>query len=113
VLTHPIWDQIRQHRDLFDGAAAWSTERFDISERGQSDLVDGIFVSGGFFETLGVPPLIGRSISVADDRPRGVPSRLRRDSPPRSLRFEIPVSIQLRSRYVERTITPVNSVPPR
>jgi hypothetical protein len=51
---------------IFDGAAAWWTERFDISERGQSDLVDGIFVSGGFFETLGVPPLIGRSISVAD-----------------------------------------------
>jgi len=29
----------------------------------------GIFVSGGFFEMLGVAPLIGRSISVADDRP--------------------------------------------
>jgi putative ABC transport system permease protein len=69
VLTPPIWEQIRQHRDLFESAAAWSAERFDISARGQSDLVEGIFVSGGFFETLGVRPLIGRSISGADDRP--------------------------------------------
>jgi putative ABC transport system permease protein len=68
ILTFPIWEQIQQHQELFDGVAAWSEERFDLSARGESEFVDGVFVSGGFFEMLGVTPEIGRVISMADDR---------------------------------------------
>ena len=68
VLTFPIWEQIQRHQDLFDGVAAWSEERFDLSARGQSEFVDGVFVSGSFFEVLGVTAEMGRVISMADDR---------------------------------------------
>src|SRR5262245_56013333 len=71
VLTFPIWVQIQQHKELFDGLGAWSEERFDLSARGESEFVDGLFVSGGFFELLGVTPEIGRPISTADDRADG------------------------------------------
>ena len=51
-----MWEQIRaEGTDLFDGAIAWSRQDFDLSQGGRTVLVDGAFVSGGFFEMLGVP----------------------------------------------------------
>src|ERR1700749_288451 len=29
--TNPIWEQIQSRRDLFDGAFAWSTARFNLA----------------------------------------------------------------------------------
>ena len=53
--TNPIWEQIRDRQDqLFDGAFAWSSTRFDLSMRGESDFAYGAFASGGFFDVLGV-----------------------------------------------------------
>src|SRR5262245_49067432 len=65
--TNPIWEQIRQRRDLFDGAFAWSTPRFNLSAGGETQFVDGMWVSGGMFDTLGVPAMLGRTITEADD----------------------------------------------
>ena len=33
--TNPIWEQIRDRRDLFDGAFAWSTTRFNLAAGGR------------------------------------------------------------------------------
>ena len=45
--TYPIWEEVRRvETELFDGAFAWSDQRFDLSRGGQTDLVDGAFVSG-------------------------------------------------------------------
>src|SRR5262245_31464249 len=65
--TNPIWEQIRQRRDLFDGAFAWSTPRFNLPPGGETQFVDGMWVSGGMFDTLGVPAMLGRTITEADD----------------------------------------------
>jgi putative ABC transport system permease protein len=66
--TNPIWEQIRERRhDLFDDAFAWSTTRFNLSERGETQFVDGLWASGGLFDTLGVVPMLGRTFSPADD----------------------------------------------
>lgn len=67
--TNPIWEQIRDRQsDLFAGAAAWSDTRFDLASGGQTDLVEGIWASGSFFEVLGVRPILGRTFTVGDDR---------------------------------------------
>src|SRR5882724_2867926 len=53
--SYPVWAEIKnRENDLFDGAFAWSLQRFDLSRGGQSAFVDGAFVSGRFFEVLGV-----------------------------------------------------------
>ena len=65
--TFAIWDNIRQRAQAFDGAFAWSTTRFNLADRGESQPVDGMYVSGDYFSTLGVPALIGRTITAADD----------------------------------------------
>jgi predicted permease len=70
--TTPIWEQVRMRTaSSFAGAAAWSADRFDLSRGGETDAVDGLFVSGTFFETLGVEPALGRLLTAADDRRGG------------------------------------------
>ncbi|HSL22152.1 MAG TPA: ABC transporter permease [Vicinamibacterales bacterium] len=71
--TYPIWEQLRQHQRLFAGAAAWSHDEFDSAPAGQRVRVPGLWVSGGFFEVLGVPAIRGRTITSADDARGGGP----------------------------------------
>ncbi len=71
--TNPIWEQIRERRQLWDGAMAWSPSRFNLAEGGQTELVDGVWTSGGYFELLGVPALLGRTLTPEDDRRGGGP----------------------------------------
>ena len=71
--TNAIWEQLRDHRDVFSSALAWSTDRFDLAQGGAVQNVNGIFVSGDFFDALGVRPAAGRLLTVADDQ-RGCPA---------------------------------------
>jgi putative ABC transport system permease protein len=71
--TNPLWEQIRAHAGVFDGAFAWGTTRFDLASSGPSDFVRGIFASGGFFDVLGVPAVVGRTFGPGDDRRGGGP----------------------------------------
>ena len=70
--SYPVWDQIRQ-RQFFDDAFTWFPSRFDLASGGERQFVDGVFASGAFFDTLGVPALLGRTFSEADDRRGGGP----------------------------------------
>jgi putative ABC transport system permease protein len=65
--TFAIWDNIRQRAQAFDGACAWSSLRFNLAQGGEVANVDGMFVTGDYFATLGVPALVGRTITAADD----------------------------------------------
>ena len=61
--TNPIWEQVRDRQQLFDGAFAWSTTRFNLAQGGQTELVDGVWASGRFFDVLGVPAILGRTFT--------------------------------------------------
>ena len=71
--NHPMWDRLRQRADAFDGAFAWALVRLDLSEGGEMQPVNGLVASGGFFDTLGVRPILGRSFTAADDVRGGGP----------------------------------------
>ena len=71
--TNPIWEALRAHEARFGGAFAWSNTRFNLAGGGQSELVDGLWASGGLFEVLGVQPVLGRTLTRADDRRGGGP----------------------------------------
>ncbi|HJR59229.1 MAG TPA: ABC transporter permease [Vicinamibacterales bacterium] len=71
--TYPQWEQLRRHAHLVDGALVWSGTRFNLAPGGQSEMVDGLWASGRYFDVLGVQPLIGRTFSEADDRRGGGP----------------------------------------
>ncbi|HEX5473965.1 MAG TPA: ABC transporter permease [Vicinamibacterales bacterium] len=67
----PVWRELHARTELFDGTLAWAGTRFDLANGGESDYVNGIWVSGSYFGVLGVSPLLGRTIDQADDAPAG------------------------------------------
>ncbi len=71
--SYPIWEQVRRRPELFARSAAWSFTRFNLSAGGETQFIDGIWASGSFFETLGVQPLLGRTLSDTDDVRGGGP----------------------------------------
>src|SRR5262245_8196986 len=68
-----MWKELQPHEELFAGAFAWIPARFDLAPSGERQLVDGVFASGAYFATLGVPAIHGRTFTAADDRPDGGP----------------------------------------
>jgi predicted permease len=71
--SHSMWEQIRERERLFDGAFAWAGARFNLARSGQTEIVDGLWVSGRMFDLLGMSPVLGRAITEADDRRGGGP----------------------------------------
>jgi putative ABC transport system permease protein len=67
--TYAQWQQIRDRQQGFSSIFAWGDTRFNLSESGEVRFAEGLWVSGEFFKTLGIQPLLGRLISSEDDRP--------------------------------------------
>jgi putative ABC transport system permease protein len=72
-MTFAIWKELEERPQLFDRGFAWDSQRFDLSTGGVTEFVEGIFTTAGIFDTLGVPPLVGRAFTDADDRGGGGP----------------------------------------
>ena len=65
----PIFKEIRDHAGVFSGVAAFAgPAQLDLSGNGTASVVRGEVVSGDYFQTLGVPAAIGRTIEPADER---------------------------------------------
>lgn len=67
--TYAQWEQIRDRQQAFSSIFAFGDNRFNLSERGEVRFAEGLWVTGDFFKTLGVTPLLGRLISAQDDGP--------------------------------------------
>src|SRR5882724_623390 len=67
-LTNPQWEQIRDHQQSFSEVFAWAEDTFNLAQSGQVEYARGLWVSGDFFNTLGVSPVAGRLLTVSDDR---------------------------------------------
>ncbi len=69
--NYRVWREIHRRPQPFDGTLAWAGTRFDLASGGETRYVDGLWVSGSFFDVLGVRALLGRTLSEADDVPGG------------------------------------------
>ena len=70
--TNPLWEAVRNHQDVFSGAFAFGDDKFSLTSGGEARRINGVYVSGDFFSTLGVTTLVGRPIVKSDDE-RGCP----------------------------------------
>ena len=68
-LTNPLWERLREEQRAFTHIAAWGSGNFEMGTGGESQRVRGLWVSGDFFQTLDVQPVLGRAITRADDTP--------------------------------------------
>ncbi len=67
AVTNPIWEQIRDRQQSFSGVAAWGKAGFNLAQGGEVRIARALWVSGDFFNVVGVAPALGRLFSAADD----------------------------------------------
>lgn len=65
--TYAQWEQIRDHQQAFASLFAFGDQRFNLALSGEPHFAQGLWVSGDFFKTLQVRPLMGRLIEASDD----------------------------------------------
>ncbi len=70
--TNPIWEQLRDRQDVFSGVFAYGGGRFNLAAGGEARYAQSNFVSGQFFDTLGLHAMLGRTFTKTDDQ-RGCP----------------------------------------
>jgi putative ABC transport system permease protein len=71
-VTQPIWRALEARQQAFT-LFAWSRADFNLAEGGEARPADGLWVSGEFFNVLGLRPAHGRLLSPEDDRPGCAP----------------------------------------
>ena len=74
--SYATFDQIRRHAEAFSGTLAYGNccDKGTLTIAGEAISIDRAFVSGDFFDTLGVVPLIGRLLTPEDDVRGGGPN---------------------------------------
>ena len=68
AVTNPIWEQIRDRQQAFSGIFAWGTGGLNLAQGGEVRPAKALWVSGDFFNVLGIQPALGRVFSTADDQ---------------------------------------------
>jgi len=67
VFSYPLYETLRDHSEVHDGLAAWGGISASLNVDDTTALVEGVIVTGNFFELLGIAAVRGRLISPADD----------------------------------------------
>jgi len=67
-ISYPNFQDWRKMNHTFSAMAAYRAAGFNLSGSGEPDHVQGEMISAGFFEILGVTPLMGRTFTANEDR---------------------------------------------
>jgi putative ABC transport system permease protein len=68
TFSYPVWEQIRDHQTFFESMIAYAFSDFNLSPNGETHIVRGLYVSGTYFNVLGINPAFGRLLTPDDDR---------------------------------------------
>ena len=68
IHTEPLWQALRAEQQAFTSIFAWGSSSWDLSTSGEYRPARGFYVSGNYFDALGVQPHVGRLLSEADDQ---------------------------------------------
>jgi predicted permease len=68
-MSPPDFLDFRAQNHVFQGLAAYDALDFTLTALGEPARLPGVSVTSGFFETLGVRPLLGRTFRAEESRP--------------------------------------------
>ena len=71
IASYPLYTALRERKDLFDGVLARGGVMRVRLGNDSAEFVNKEFVSGDYFQVLGVQPALGRLFTVEDDRAPG------------------------------------------
>lgn len=66
--SYPIYEELRDHNQAFSGVLTSSKTQLHLTGDGEGEETRGRYVSGNFFQVLGVSAWLGRTILPEDDR---------------------------------------------
>jgi predicted permease len=73
-LSYPLWEQVRDHQQVFSDVFAWRTNHVRIGEGVDEKKAIALWFTGEAFNTLGIFPVKGRFFSPEEDKPNcGIP----------------------------------------
>jgi predicted permease len=75
-ISYPNFTDWRRMNTTFAGMAAYRSVGFNLSGNGEPERLHGEMISAGFFEILGVNPLMGRTFRADEDRLGANPTAL-------------------------------------
>jgi hypothetical protein len=67
MLTYPLYLKIKEQQTAFSDLVAWGSTSFDLAQGGEERPAQALWVSGNFFQMLGVRPAAGRLLAASDD----------------------------------------------
>jgi putative ABC transport system permease protein len=68
-LTSALFHGLRSEQKGFAKLAVWAADHVNLASGGEVRYADALWVSGTFFDTVGVAPLRGRLVGPSDDVP--------------------------------------------
>lgn len=71
--SYPMYRDLRERATVFSGLIGEFPFTGSVSARGQTERASGELVTGNYFGVLGVPPALGRVLTLDDDRAPGAP----------------------------------------
>jgi predicted permease len=69
--SYPMYKDLRDRNEVFAGLLASFHVPVNVAGQGQSQLAEGMLVSGNYFQVLGVRPFLGRVFSAQDETAAG------------------------------------------
>jgi len=69
AFSYPIARGLADHTEIFAGLAGFSGFSFEVGTPGEVNRVAGAVVTGQFYSTLGLTPVLGRLLTTDDDEP--------------------------------------------
>ena len=71
IFSYPLYKGLAKNAAVFDGVIARYQFAASIASHGQTERGSGELVTGNYFDVLGVRPVLGRVLSLADDDVQG------------------------------------------
>ena len=71
---YPLIGPLAEQREIFSGAFGFSAAAFNVGPPGAVERTSGAWVSGAYYDTLGLQPISGRLLTREDDRPGAAPA---------------------------------------
>ena len=68
---YPFFELLRDQARSFEAIAAFSASNMELAIDGGREQARGVWVSGNFYQMLGVAPVIGRTLAASDDQTPG------------------------------------------
>lgn len=69
TFSYPMVRALDEHRDVFEGVMGFSATTLEVGPPGAVARVPAEIVTGAYYDTLGLTPVIGRLLTRTDDTP--------------------------------------------